>query len=179
MKKVVVFGASTSKKSINKSFATYAANKLTDMEVEVLDLNDFELPLFSVDLEEEIGIPENAHRFDAALAAADALIVSIAEHNGTYTAAFNNLVAWVSRINVKVWKSKPMLLLSTSPGKRGGKTVLEAAKQGIPYLGGVVVGDFSLPSYYETFVDGQIATTEFEAQLKEKVRQFEEHVQSL
>ena len=49
-----------------------------------------------------------------------------------------------------------MFLMSTSPGARGGKTVLDTAKTYFPYLGGNIVSDFSLPSFYDNFKDGKI-----------------------
>ncbi|MEO8255397.1 MAG: NAD(P)H-dependent oxidoreductase, partial [Flavobacterium sp.] len=51
--KITAFGGSNSKHSINKHFATYAASLFENADVEVLDLNDFAMPLFSVDLEKE------------------------------------------------------------------------------------------------------------------------------
>ena len=83
MKKIIVFGASNSKKSINKQFATYAASLLSNVEIEVLDLNDFDLPIYNIDLETEQGIHPEAHRFQQTIAKADALIISLAEHNGS------------------------------------------------------------------------------------------------
>ena len=47
--KVLAFAASNSKKSINKQLVTYAAGLIDDAQVETLDLNDYELPLFSED----------------------------------------------------------------------------------------------------------------------------------
>ena len=44
-----------------------------------------------------------------------------------------------------------MLLLSTSPGGRGGATVLEAAASRFPHMGADVVVSFSLPSYNDNF----------------------------
>ena len=46
---VIAFAASSSINSINKQLVTYAASLLKDAQVEILDLNDFEMPLFSVD----------------------------------------------------------------------------------------------------------------------------------
>ncbi len=61
--KIIAFGASTSKKSINKSLAAFASSLVDGAEVEVLDLNDFELPLFSENKEAEIGQPQGAKDF--------------------------------------------------------------------------------------------------------------------
>jgi len=85
--KIIAFGASTSSKSINKALAAYVGSLISNAELEVLDLNDFELPLFSQDVEEKIGQPDNAKAFLAKIASADALIISFAEHNGAYSAA--------------------------------------------------------------------------------------------
>ena len=60
--KVLGFAASSSTKSINKMLVTYAVSLLTDTEVEILDLNDYELPLFSEDKEEELG--KDHHEYD-------------------------------------------------------------------------------------------------------------------
>jgi len=44
-----------------------------------------------------------------------------------------------------------MLLLATSPGVRGGSSVLEIANKRFPFQGGIVKGSFSLPSFGENF----------------------------
>lgn len=149
--KVLAFGASSSKTSINKSFATYAANLIPNAEIEVLDLNDYELPLFSTDREEELGQPDLAKQFFAKIGGADAIVISFAEHNGSYTAAYKNLFDWTSRIDMKVFQNKPTLLLATSPGPGGASSVLAAAKGSAPYFAADVKGDFSLPGFYDNF----------------------------
>jgi chromate reductase len=151
MKKIIAFGASSSKASINKQLATYAANQFQNATVEVLDLNDYEMPIYSVDKEKDNGIPQLAQDFYAKLGTADAIVISFAEHNGAYSAAFKNIFDWTSRINAKTFQEKPMLLLSTSPGPRGGSSVLEIAKNRFPFQGAVVKGSFSLPNFNDNF----------------------------
>jgi NAD(P)H-dependent FMN reductase len=151
MKKIIAFGASSSKASINKQLATFAANQFQNATVEVLDLNDYEMPIFSTDRETESGIPQLAQDFYAKIGSADLIVISFAEHNGAYAAAFKNIFDWTSRINGKTFQEKPTLLLSTSPGPRGGSSVLEIAKNRFPFQGAVVKGSFSLPSFYENF----------------------------
>ena len=56
MKKIIAFGASSSKNSINKIFASHAASLVDGSESIILDLNDFEMPIFSVDRQDEFGI---------------------------------------------------------------------------------------------------------------------------
>ncbi len=176
MKKIIAIGGSNSKKSINKTLATYAANQIKDTEIVVIDLNDFNLPQYGIDLETEKGIPEDANRLNEMIASADGLVVSLAEHNGSYATAFKNAYDWLSRINQKVWKNKPMLLMATSPGGRGGATVLQGAKTSFPYMGANIIADFSLPSFYDNFSENKISNEELSTELDGKIRLFEKAI---
>lgn len=138
---------------------TWAAAQLEGWHVEVLDLNDFEMPLFSVDREAADGIPRAAHEFRRIIGEADALLVSFAEHNGNNTAAFKNLFDWTSRIDVKVWQGKPMVLLSTSPGRGGAARSLAVATSSAPHYGGELLAECSVPQFYEHFDVAQGALT--------------------
>ncbi|HRG17981.1 MAG TPA: NAD(P)H-dependent oxidoreductase [Flavobacterium lutivivi] len=173
-KKIIAFGASSSRNSINKQLATFAANQFKNTEVEILDLNDYEMPLFSVDKEKENGIHNLAQQFYDKIGSADFIIISFAEHNGAYSSAFKNLLDWASRINAKTFQEKPMLLMATSPGARGGSSVLDIATKRFPFQGGIVKGTFSLPTFYENFdaVHG-IINPEFKNQLEEIINSIE------
>ena len=151
MKKIVVFGASSSSKSINKKLSIYAAGQFKDHEIIVLDLNDYEMPIYSEDKEIKIGIPNEAHNFYSTLKDSDGIIISFAEHNGSYSVAFKNIFDWVSRIGKIVWWNKPMLLLSTSEGNRGASSVLKIAHQRISYNHSYKIPTFSLPSFSKNF----------------------------
>ena len=174
MKKIIAFGASSSKQSINKQLVTFAANQFQNASVEILDLNDYEMPIFSVDKEKENGIHPLAQEFYDKLGSADLIIISFAEHNGNYSTAFKNILDWTSRINAKTFQEKPMLLLATSPGARGGSSVLEIANKRFPFQGGIVKGSFSLPSFFENFdVVNGIIHPEYKNQLLEIVNSTE------
>ncbi|MEG3619252.1 NADPH-dependent FMN reductase [Magnetovibrio sp. PR-2] len=164
---IVAFAATTSSKSVNKQLATYAAGLVEGASVEVLDLNDFELPLFSEDREAELGQPQLAHDFLAKLSGADAVVISFAEHNGSYAAAFKSLFDWASRITRDVYANKPMVLLATSPGPGGAKTVLAQAEGSMGFFAGDVKATLSVPSFYDNFdVEAQEMTNaELKAQL--------------
>ena len=173
MKKVIALGGSNSKKSINKALATYAANQVENAEITIIDLNDFELPLYGIDHETDLGIPENATKLNDLIESSDGLIISLAEHNGSYSTAFKNVYDWLSRIDKKVWKNKPMLLMATSPGARGGASVLQTAKAGFPFLGGNIIADFSLPSFYDNFSKEGIVNEELNAAFNQKIVLFQ------
>jgi len=178
MKRIIAFGASNSRNSINKKFATWAAKEIKMVEVEVIDLNNYELPIYSSDLEKEDGIPEVVVKLKNKLYTADGFVISLAEHNGNYTAAFKNLQDWLSRIEIKIWGNKPTLLMAAAPGKMGGKSVLNIAKGSFPYLGANVVAVYSLAGFYQNFnneegisneallADFKIALTTFNNHLK-------------
>lgn len=151
MSKIIAFGASNSKNSINRQLAKWAGDQLANVEVTLLDLNDFEMPIYSMDRENDEGFPKEAEHFKDLLNQSDGVLISFAEHNGSYSAAFKNIFDWISRIGKPIWSEKPMFLMATSPGGRGGKSVLETAKTSFPHQGGNVVASFSLPSFYENF----------------------------
>lgn len=150
-RKILAFAASNSSKSINRQLVEYAATLIEAAEIETLDIHDFEMPLYRADREEADGIPQLAHDFLARIKAADALIISIAEHNGAYSAAFKNLFDWCSRVGREVWQGKPMVLLSASPGTGGAARALGIAESAAPHFGGNVKGTLSVPNFYEAF----------------------------
>lgn len=173
--KIIAFAGSNSTKSINKKLATYATSIFDNAQTEILDINDYEMPLFSVDREAILGHPKLAQDFLDKLASADYIVLSLAENNGNYSAAFKNLFDWCSRIRNDVFQAKPLLLMATSPGGRGGKRVLEIAEAAFPRYGGDIRATFSLPAFYENFdiENNKISNVEFDQQLKQIVKDFE------
>lgn len=170
--KIIAFGGSNSTQSINKRLATYASSLFENAEVEVLDLNDFAMPVFSVDLEKEVGQHQVAQSFLNKLKEADILVVSMAENNGNYSVAFKNVFDWSSRIEKDVFQHKPMLLLATSPGGRGGSSVLGIAQTLFPRYGADIKGSFSLPSFNANFdiEQNKISNSELDQQLKDIIK---------
>jgi len=148
---ILAFGASTSKQSINKTFASYAADHFSSDNIKLIDLNDYSVDIYSIDLEQSQGIPDKIKSFVFEIEAADFIIISFAEHNGSYSAAFKNIFDWSSRYKKLTFDDKNMLLLSTSPGKGGAKIVLSTAESRIPRHGAHVLGSFSLPSFDSNF----------------------------
>lgn len=116
------------------------------------------MPIYSEDLHRSSGIPKKALEFKREILNSDAIVISLAEHNGSYTAAFKNIYDWISVIENDVWCSKPILLLSTSTGARGGKTVLETAHKRFSRNYKYEIPFFALPSFNDNFdsVDGII-----------------------
>jgi len=166
--KILAFAASNSRKSINKSLINYAATLLENHEVEIIDINDYEMPMYSSDLEEAHGIPDAASRFLKKIQDADALLISYAEHNGNYTVAYKNLFDWASRENQKVYQGKSILMLSTSPGLGGARSVLTLATESAHFFNGKVRASLSIPSFYDNFDQEkyELNNTELVSELK-------------
>ncbi|KFF12775.1 NADPH-dependent FMN reductase [Chryseobacterium soli] len=169
---ILVFAGSTSSTSINRELVKFVLKDFQDEDVNFIDLNDFNMPVFSVDLEKK-GFPDEAHRFLKAIEECDAIICSLAEHNRSYSAAFKNVFDWASRINVKVFQNKPMLLMSTSPGGYGGGNVMNTAKTFFPQFAADVKDTFSLPKFYENFdLESGVINPELLKELQEKIENF-------
>lgn len=169
---ILTFGASNSQNSINKALAYWAADQLGLATLKI-DLNDYEMPIFSVDRESESGIPDEAHVFKRQIWSSKGILISFAEHNGAYTTAFKNLYDWTSRIEKNMWENKPMFLLATSPGGRGASTVLDIAYSKFSRGHGAPIVKFSLPSFNSNFDrDTGITSKELLIAFEEKKAEF-------
>ena len=170
--KIIAFAGSNSKESINKKLVSYTCSLIEDASIELLDLNDFEVPLYSIDREKENGFPEKIIEFVEKFEKADKIIISLAEHNGSYTVAFKNIMDWSSRYKLKFFNDLPLFLMATSPGGYGGGNVLAAAKNRLPKFNANIQAEFSLPNFGDNFKEGSIKDSELNGELKKKVTSF-------
>ncbi len=151
MKKITAFAGSNSTRSINHALVSFAATQVIGYEVKLIKLTDYDLPLFSEDVERERGYSVELRMLNNIISESDALIISVNEHNGMISAYFKNVLDWLSRLELKFLQDKKVLLMSTSDGKRGAATALEYTKNIIPRFGGEVVESFAFPSFSENF----------------------------
>ncbi|KAB1229383.1 NADPH-dependent FMN reductase [Chryseobacterium viscerum] len=176
--KILAFAGSTSSTSINRELVQFVLKDFQDEEINLIDLNDFTMPVFSVDLEKK-GFPDEAHRFLKVIEECDVIICSLAEHNRSYSAAFKNVFDWSSRINVKVFQNKPMLLMSTSPGGYGGGNVMNTAKTFFPQFAADIKDTFSLPKFYENFdMESGVINPDMLKDLKDKIQNFKNQIKT-
>lgn len=176
--KLLSLGASNSSTSINQRLASYAANQVPHANITEFLIRELDLPIYSPEHETDHGIPTDAQRFLDAIQNHDGVVISLAEHNGSYTAAFKNLYDWASRQEQNIWSDTPMLLLSTAPGGRGGATVMAAAQATFPRMGAKLAASFSLPSFYDNFSDTGISDPELSASLQQAIDTFYEILQT-
>ena len=89
----------------------------------------------SIDREAQDGIPQEACAFFDKIGAADGVLVSFAEHNGSVTATLKSIFDWMSRIDMEVWQNKPVVMLAATPGPRAGAGILGGQKHMAPFFG--------------------------------------------
>lgn len=181
MKKILVFAGSNSSTSINQLLATYASSLLKSVEFKIIELKDYPAPVFSEDIEKNEGYPETMKTLNGLFKEYDGFIISLPEYNSSITPVFKNTVDWISRIERPTFKDKPVLLLSTSNGKRGAITNLTHVESIMPRWGGNVVGTYSLPNFNENMdtASGTITNVEERKKLQELIIEFEDKIKNL
>ena len=97
--KLIALSGSARRGSLNRAVLATAAIAASSAgaEITLVDLNDYELPLFNQDLEDAEGMPDAAKRLKALFRAADGFILASPEHNSSYSALLKNTIDWCSR----------------------------------------------------------------------------------
>ena len=169
--KILAFSTSGSSTSINKQLLMSVLDHFNSGDIELVDLNDYEMTIYNSDKEIKDGIPAKAFEFQNKIDEADLIIMAMAEHNGAYTVLFKNIFDWMTRIPERqTFPNKKMFLMSTSPGPMGGKISLDIAAKRFPYHGANLLATFSLPSFYQNFKDGEgIINLELREELHKKI----------
>lgn len=173
---IKAFAGSNSSTSINKQLVTYASSLLNKDQIEILDLDDFDIPTFDIDIEKEQGFSDEVKRFYQTLIDTDVLLISLAEHNANVTAVFKSYMDWCSRINHKFLEGKKIFVMSTSPGSYGAKNALESGSKLLVKLGGELIENYSLPKFKDNFQNGKIINEEFDAELFAKINEFRKKI---
>lgn len=176
--KILAFAGSNSEVSINKKLVTFASEFFNEHDVEILDLNDYEMPIYKHEREVENGVPQLAKDFAEKIDGSDLILMSLAEHNWAYSTAFKNVFDWVSRIKGRThFGDKPIFLMATSTGNGGGKNVVEVFTKRAPVSGAEIITSFTLPKFNDNFEEGKGITDEEKlAELKEKIQTVKTHI---
>ncbi|MFV8224519.1 NADPH-dependent FMN reductase [Christiangramia aquimixticola] len=156
MKKILAFAGSNSSTSINQKLLENITGRIQGHELQMIKLTDYPLPIYSQDIEDNEGFPENVQKIANFIAEADGLVIAVNEHNGTVSAFFKNILDWLSRNERNFLANKKILLISTSPGQRGAKGALEYSQGILGRFGGDVIESFSFPSFKDNFTDNKV-----------------------
>lgn len=166
-KRILAFAGSNHSASINHQLINCIASQLeTDHDVEVIDMRDWKVPMYSIDMDPD-ETPELISQLIDQIEESDALIIASPEHNGGPSAFLKNILDWLSRRSKKIYEGKKIMLLSTSPGGSGGGTHLEYFRKSLPYFGGEITCSFSLPSFFDSLKEGVLVAEQQELLDKE------------
>ncbi len=141
MGKILAIGTSNSSESINLKTMKKLKN------VEVLDIKDFNAPIYSMQLEQIAGIPKVISQFIKQLKDYEVLIFAVPEYNGNVPAYFKNILDWCTREDFKFLEGKKIILSTTTPGARGGSSVRQILATSLPFFGATVIGSFGISNY--------------------------------
>ena len=154
MAAILAFAGSNSSTSINYKLVQHTASLMEGHDIRLLNMAGYPFPMYSEDDEKEKGYSNSLVELKNDIKRANAIILSVNEHNGNPSAYFKNLLDWLSRLERKFLEDTKVLLMATSPGKRGAIGALEAINNMLPRFGAEIVATFSLPSFHENF-DGK------------------------
>lgn len=119
-------------------------------EVEILDLREYDFPLFHERLRYLEKPPEKVVDFASRIKSASGVIIVTPEYNGGYPAALKN----VTDLLYEEWKRKPIAISTVSSGAFGGSQVITSLLFTLWKIGAwVVPAMFPVPKVEETFSD--------------------------
>ena len=99
-----------------------------------------DLPLYDEDLEPDA--PESVRRLREAWAAADAILFSTPEYNGSVPGGLKNAIDWASRPRLEaVLRNKPVAVVGASTGQFGALWAQQDLKRILGVAGARVVGE--------------------------------------
>jgi chromate reductase len=158
MPKILAFAGSTRTASWNKKLIGVAAEsaRRAGLDVALIDLRDFPIPLYDGDLEAGEGVPEPARALKRLMVEHDGMLIACPEYNSSISAVLKNAIDWVSRPQqndpTSAYRGKVVSLLAASPGNLGGVRGLFAVRQILGVLGCIVLPtQFALARANEAF----------------------------
>lgn len=179
--KLLVFSGSARKGSYNKLLAKNAAEigEKLGAEVTYVDLKDYPMPIYDGDLEEEIGLPENAAKIKKLFLENDGLFLACPEYNSSITPILKNVLDWVSRPQAEdeehliAYQDKVVAISGASPGGWGGLRGLEIVRMMLHNMDVMVVPkQIVVPAAYEAFdEEGQFKDKKLLSRLEGVVKQ--------
>lgn len=147
MTKLLMFAGSARKASTNKQLAALAAHtaKEAGAEVTLIDLADFDMPIYNGDIEADTGLPENAKRLKKLFVEHDGFFIASPEYNSSISALLKNALDWISRPHTEnepgLWafQGKVAAIGSVAPGALGGLRGLVPLRMMLGNIGVTVV----------------------------------------
>lgn len=172
---VFIMAGSLRAESFNKRLIANIKQSLISQghQVDVGDMNEFEVPLYNQDEEDSEGHPAGALKMSERMSAADAIIFSLPEYNFSISGVFKNLIDWISRIKPSPWQDKNILLCSASPSMVGGNRGLWVARMSLESCGSLVYPNmFSLAQAHSAFEGDKLKDAQSQQRLDDTLQSF-------
>jgi len=187
--RILAFGGSLRRDSLNQKLATIAAAGAREAgaEVTVIALRDYPLPVFDQDLEAAEGMPVAAKKLKQLFRDHNGLIIAAPEYNSSITAALKNALDWVSRTesddepSLAAFTGKAAILCSASPGGLGGLRGLVHVRAILGNIGVTVLPDqVAVSQAHAAFrPDGSLSDEKQAAKVKNLGAQLARHLAKL
>ena len=147
--KILVFAGSARREALSKRLAraAHAALLATGAQATLIDLADYPAPVYNGDDETASGVPPGIAALLKVIIEHDGILIATPEYNGSMTPLLVNTLDWLSRINASpagpaglaVLPTKPVAIISSSPGPLGGIRSLFHLRDLLGYLGMLVL----------------------------------------
>lgn len=155
--KLLAFAASLRRESLNRKLVQVAVDLALKAEVEVdlADFHDFDMPLYDLDLQAASGFPSGARELARRIESADGLMIASPEYNYSMPGTLKNAIDWVSRMKPMPLSGKHGFLLAASTSLVGGIRGLWALRVPLEGLGVTLYpGMFALAQAQQAFDEG-------------------------
>jgi NAD(P)H-dependent FMN reductase len=175
--KILAFAGSLREGSLNKKVLQVAAKgaRAAGAEITVVDLRDFDMPVYDLDLQEKDGFPPNAVKFQDLMLEHNGLLICSPEYNGSLPGGMKNIIDWVSRRRdaeqkfYAAFADKVAGIISASPGSFGGLRCLSHLR-GVLTIASVHVIPLEIAvTFAEQKFDGDTMTDEKTKKLLENL----------
>ena len=150
---ILAFAGRTRKASFNKKLVAVAAKsaEAAGAQVTLIDLDDFPLPIFDEDYEDEHGTPENAAKLKQLFIDHNGLLIASPEYNSSVSAVLKNAIAWNSRRAEgepmrAAFSGKAAAIMAASSGGLGGIRGLVHLRSILQNIGVLVMPDHTVRS---------------------------------
>ena len=157
--KILAFAGSTRTESFNKKLVKIAADGAREagVDVTIIDLRDFQMPLYDADLENQKGLPPSAIKLKQLMLSHDGFLISSPEYNSSISGVLKNAIDWASRqgddeVSLACFKEKVAGLMSASTGVLGGLRGLVHVRAILENIGVMVIPtQIAIPKAHEEF----------------------------
>ncbi|NBO24196.1 MAG: NADPH-dependent oxidoreductase [Chlamydiae bacterium] len=159
MTKILIIPGSLRKESYNKKLAQLVQQQGSHLKVEMtlIDLKEFPLPLFDQDELDAHGFPKNVIKLQELIESHDGVIFITPEYNASISGALKNMIDWTSRSRNQDWRitcynQKPIGLMSASVSYLGGIRALIHLRQILSCLNAMIIPEEKqIPLAHEVF----------------------------